>query len=100
MSKEGKILLLALIFVFLSLIFSYSVNVCNLTKFILILPFLLMSIVLVYAGFYIKKVFANKEREKAVTLVLVLVMMVLISLIVLALSFNTTNGLNYPPGVL
>jgi hypothetical protein len=100
MSKEGKILLLALSFVFLSLLFSYLVDVYNLIKLILFLPVLLMSIVLVYAAFYVKRLLANNEREKAATLIVVLMMMVSISIIVLALSFNTNNGLNYPPGVM
>jgi hypothetical protein len=100
MSKEVKILLLALSFVFLSLLFSYLVNVYNLIELILVLPLLLMSIVLAYAGFYVKSLLVNNEREKAATLVVVLMMLVLISLIVLALSFNTNNGLNYPPGVM
>ena len=100
MSKEGKILLIALSFVFLSLLFSYLVDVYDLTKLTLILPVLLMTIVLAYAAFYIKSLLANNEREKAATLVVVLMMMVTISLIVLALSFNTNNGLNYPPGVM
>ena len=100
MSKEGKILLLALSFVFLSLLFSYLVNFYNLTKLILILPLLLMSIVLAYAAFYVKRLLTNNEREKAATLVVVLMMLGLISLVVLALSFNTNNGLNYPPGVM
>jgi hypothetical protein len=96
MSKEGKILLLALSFVFLSLLFSFLVDVYNLIKLILILPLPLMFIVLAYAAFYVKNLLANNEREKAATLVVVLMMMVSISLIVLALSFNTNNGLNYP----
>jgi FtsH-binding integral membrane protein len=100
MSKEGKILLLSLIFVFLSLLLSYLVNVYNLIKLTLIIPLVLMSIVLVYAAFYVKSLLANNERKKAGTLVVVLMMFVLISLIVLALSFNMNNGLDYPPGVL
>ena len=100
MSKEGKILLLALSFVFLSLLFSYLVNVYCLSKFSLFIPMLWMSIVLVYAGFYVKSLLANDESGKAVALVVVLMMLVSISLIVLALSFNMNNGLNYPPGVM
>jgi 4-hydroxybenzoate polyprenyltransferase len=100
MRKEGKVLLLSLSFVFLSLLFSYLVNVYNLTKFILILPLLLMFIVLAYAGFYVKRLLAKNEKQKAVSLVVVLMMLVLISLIVLALSFNRNNGFDYPPGVL
>ena len=99
MSKEGKILLLALSFVFLSLLFSYLVNVYNLINLILIIPLLLMSIVLAYAAFYVKSLLANDESGKAGSLVVVLMVLVLISFIVLALSFNMNNGLNYPPGV-
>jgi predicted PurR-regulated permease PerM len=100
MSKEGKILLLALSCVFLSLILSYLVHVYHLINFILIIPLLLLATVLAYAAFYIKSLLANNEREKAATLVVVLMMLVLISLIILALSFNMNNGLNYPPGVM
>jgi uncharacterized membrane protein len=99
MSKEGKILLLSLSFVFLSLLFSYLVNVYDMINLILIIPLLLMSIVSAYAAFYVKNLLANNEKEKAATLVVVLMMLVLISLIVLALSFNRNNGFDYPPGV-
>ena len=99
MSKEGKILLLSLSFVFLSLLFSYLVNVFNLIKLILIIPLLQMSTVLAYAAFYVKSLLNNNEKEKAGALIVVLMMLVIISLIVLALSFNMNNGLNYPPGV-
>jgi hypothetical protein len=100
MSKEGKILLLALSFVFLSLLFSYLVNVYHLINFFLILPLLLMFIVLAYAGFYVKSLLAKNEREKAGALVVVLMILVLISLVVLALGFNMNNDSYYPPGTL
>jgi multisubunit Na+/H+ antiporter MnhB subunit len=58
-----------------------------------------MSVVLVYAAFYVKRLLANNEREKAGALVAVLTVLVLISLIVLALSLNINNGFDYPPGV-
>ncbi len=100
MSKEGKILLITLSCVFLSLLLSYLVSVYNLIKFFLIIPLLLISFVLVYAAFYVKSLLANNEREKAFALVVVLAVLVLISLIVLALSFNMNNGFDYPPGVM
>jgi hypothetical protein len=59
-----------------------------------------MFVVLAYAGFYVKRLLTNNEREKAGALVVVLMMLVLISVIILALSFNANNGLNYPPGVM
>lgn len=101
MSKDGKILLLALSCVFLSLLLSYLVNVYNLINFILFIPLLCISIVLAYAAFYVKRLLANNEKEKAGALVVVLMVLVLISLIVLALGFNVSEGINgfdYPPG--
>ena len=59
-----------------------------------------MFTVLVYAGFYVKSLLANDESGKAVALVAILMMLVSISLIVLVLSFNINNGLDYPPGAL
>ena len=100
MSKEGKILLLALSFVFLSLLLSYLVNVYDLINLVVIIPLLLMFIVLAYAAFYVKSLLANDKREKAGALVVVLMVLVLIAIIILVLGFNTNNGLDYPPGAL
>lgn len=103
MLKERKILLLVISCIFLSLPLSYLVNFYGLFDFIQFMPLLLISIVLAYSAFYIKRLLANNERKKAGALVVALMVLVLIAFIVLALSFNMNeriNGFDYPPGVM
>jgi hypothetical protein len=103
MLKERKILLLAISCIFLSLPLSYLVSAYGLFDFIQFMPLLLMSIVLAYAGFYVKWLLANNEKKKAGALVVALMALVLIAFVVLALSFNMNErivGFDYPPGAM
>ena len=70
----------------------------------LIFAFAVMSIVLIYGAFDVKRLVVNNEREEAGALVVILLALLLIGFIIFALSLNMLNNysgnLNYPPGVM
>ncbi len=56
--------------------------------FIQFMPLLLISIVLAYSAFYVKRLLANNERKKAGALVVALMVLVLIAFNCLGFGFK------------
>jgi hypothetical protein len=106
MRKERKIIILSLCCVFLDIPLAFLAILYGLVgfTFVLYLPLLLMSIVLIYGAFDVKRLVVNNEREEAGALVVILLALLLIGFIIFALSLNMLNNyggnLNYPPGVM
>jgi len=106
MRKERKIIILALCCVFLDIPLAFLAIFYGLVGFtyILYVPLLLMSIVLIYGAFDVKRLVASNEREEAGALVVILLALLLIGFIIFAFSLNILNNyggdLNYPPGAM
>ena len=103
MRKERKIIILALCFASLDFPLAFlGIYYWGFLWFsiLLYLPLLLMSIVLIYGAFDVRRLVAKNEKEEAGSLIVILLALLLIGFIIFALSLNILNYytvFKYPP---